>query len=364
MYQTYAPIFVPTVAAATRYTQALRVEAGMSNATDPLTGLPILPIGTPLVDVQNTFGAILLGGVASVGMLGITLMQAWFYYGHFPGDPHWLKILVVATCIVEFLRSTFTIHAAYFYLVRNWGNASGLEVVVWSLSSLILMTNLNELMCHLYFSWRVYKFSPRNKLRYGLTGMVLTLTLANFALGIVTYANLAQVDNLEQYTTGSQTVLAPFSLAIAIAADISLAGCLVFVLTRAKTMISKTKRVLNALIFYAIQVGALTVLTDVAVLVLNEYITNPGVQYDYVGVYAVVGNLYANSFLATLNARSALGREMNSGDIAYISTFHAASNGGPDPGGEHRQAAFVLSTGMGSSVTMVRRTCSSGQEAE
>ena len=33
--------------------------------------------------------------------------------------------------IDEVLRSTFTAHAVYYYLVQNWGNVAALDAVVW-----------------------------------------------------------------------------------------------------------------------------------------------------------------------------------------------------------------------------------------
>ncbi|KZV67235.1 hypothetical protein PENSPDRAFT_61244 [Peniophora sp. CONT] len=234
-----------------------------------MADMPVLPPGTPLVDIHNTFGAIFIGCLASMTLLGMTLMQAWFYYQHFPEDPLWLKLVVVGTCVTEFLRSTFTANTVYYYLVQNWGNPNGLPVIVWSFSTIVLMTNLGELFGHFYFAWRIYMLSPRGKLRYTLSGLVVFFTLWNFGMGVSNYVALARASSLTAYAGGSQVVLAPLALATAISTDVSIAASLIFVLNRSRTGFSKTNRLINTLIFYSVQVGAITVVADAVCIGTN-----------------------------------------------------------------------------------------------
>ncbi|KAH9935962.1 uncharacterized protein BXZ73DRAFT_100434 [Epithele typhae] len=283
-----------------------------------MDAFPILPPGTPLVDIHNTFGAAYIGSLASMGLLGATVLQAWFYYNSFPEDPKWIKLMVFCVVAIEFIRSTFTAHAVYYYLVLNWGNVLGLQGIVWSLSSIVITTNIGELFGHLYFAWRIYMFSV-GWMRPVLTGLVVVLTFWNFGMGTATFVNLAQATNINDYTGGAQTVLAPFALATAIATDVAIAACLVFLLSRTRTGFSRTNRIINLLMFYAIQVGAITVLADVAVIILNHYIDRVG--FAYIGVYAVIGNLYANSLLASLNARTALKSNLST----VLSSMQAAT---------------------------------------
>jgi hypothetical protein len=77
-----------------------------------------------------------------------------------------------------------------------------------------------------------------------------------------------QAKTFQSYTKGDQNVLAPFALATAIATNIAISASLVFVFSRSKTGFNKTNQLLNTLIFYAIQVGIITVLSEIAVLIL------------------------------------------------------------------------------------------------
>jgi hypothetical protein len=123
-------------------------------------------------------------------------------------------------------------------------------------------------------------------------------------MGLAVFIIIAKSPNVTSFAGGSQKILSPFALATAISTDVVITLSLVFLLNRSRSGFSKTNRLINALIFYAIQIGAMTVLADVVIIILNVYINR--IAFDYLGVYAFVGNVYANSLLASLNARAGL----------------------------------------------------------
>ncbi|KAI0700466.1 hypothetical protein BC835DRAFT_421667 [Cytidiella melzeri] len=274
----------------------------------------------------NTFGVVQIGGTASVGLLGVTTLQTWFYYYTYPEDNLATKLLVAVVWIIEFVRSSFLVHAAYHYLVLNWGNPAALSVIVWSVSSLPLTTNLGELFGHLYFAWRIWMLSQMLAMRWALTSLVVILAVWNFGMGLATYIISLQSASVDAFVSGAQKVLSPFALSTAISTDVAIMASLIFLLNRgrSRTVFAKTDRLINTLTFYAIQAGMITVLADVVIIVLNQYIDRIGLYY--LGIYSVVGNLYANSLLASLNARASL-RTKDNGPITTTnnSSWHAAS---------------------------------------
>ncbi|KAI0313885.1 hypothetical protein OF83DRAFT_493825 [Amylostereum chailletii] len=219
----------------------------------PSSPAPSSPAPLPHFDLRNTFGAIFLGGTASVGILGITVLQAWLYYSNYPDDRRFVKLLVAVVCIIEFIRSSFTVAATYHYLVTEWGNPLALNQNIWTLDIVVFMTNLGELFGHLYFAWRVWILS-RGRLRLVLTSLIVCIPHA-LQLGI-------KASTLTQISEGPITVLSPVALGTAIATDIVIMLSLIFLLHRGRTGFSKTNRLINTLIFYAIQVGSITAITD------------------------------------------------------------------------------------------------------
>ncbi|KAI0337304.1 hypothetical protein BDW22DRAFT_1433455 [Trametopsis cervina] len=265
--------------------------------------------------VLNTFGPIHLGSTASIGLLGITILQAWLYYYNYPDDSLYTKLLVALVCVVEFIRSSFTVHAAYYYLVLNWGNPAAIDIIVWSIGSLIMTTQIAEVISHLYFSWRIWTLSRLMVVRWTVTSLVVTLTIWDFAMGTGTPLSRAgsafsnntsslKANGISAYATGPQTILSPLASLVTIVTDFAIMLSLIFLLNRYRNGLSRTNYIVKTLIFYSVQAGMLTVLAEIAVLALNHYVNRIG--FEYLGVHSVVGNLYANSLLASLNARGSL----------------------------------------------------------
>ncbi|KAI0809177.1 hypothetical protein BC629DRAFT_1096950 [Irpex lacteus] len=264
------------------------------NATTP--GLPPDLHGA-LVNIQNSFGVVLIGSAASTGLLGVTTLQAWFYFRSYPEDNLLTKLMVSVVWCIEFIRSSFLVRAAYFYLVLNWGNIAVLNENNWSINILPLMTNLGELFGHLYFAWRIYTLARVPVVRWILTGLVATLSVWNFGMGTATYVITSRAASLTSFgNSGSQKILSPFALATAISTDVAIMVSLIFLLNRGRTGLSRTDHLINMLIYYTVQAGMITVVADVVIIILNHYIDRVG--FTYLGPYAIVGNLYANSFLA------------------------------------------------------------------
>ncbi|KAF4571498.1 hypothetical protein EYR40_007970 [Pleurotus pulmonarius] len=78
----------------------------------------------PLTD---SFGAMLVGGLITMMMYGITNLQTYFYYYAYPKDPLRLKLLVTALWVLDTLHVILMGHALYYYLIKSYGKPSQLE---------------------------------------------------------------------------------------------------------------------------------------------------------------------------------------------------------------------------------------------
>ncbi|KAL0953747.1 hypothetical protein HGRIS_004936 [Hohenbuehelia grisea] len=91
------------------------------------------------------------------------------------------------------------------------------------------------------------------------------------------------------------------SLALSIAADVLIAGSLTYYLHHSRSGMKGSDHLINRLMVYAINNGMLTSILGIAVIAL----TAPGIHdFIFLAVFQVIGNLYTNSMLATLNARA------------------------------------------------------------
>ncbi|KAI0809170.1 hypothetical protein BC629DRAFT_1095055 [Irpex lacteus] len=141
--------------------------------------------------------------------------------------------------------------------------------------------------------------------------------------------------SIAAYEGGAQKVLSPLALATSMAANVAIMVALSYLLHRSRSGLKSTNHLINVLMFYTIQAGALIIVVDIAVIILNQYFSRTGLVY--IAVYSMLGNLYANSVLASLNARASLrdnhrsdGIISASGPIVWrsdVSTFETTRGG-------------------------------------
>ncbi|KAI6107175.1 hypothetical protein EDD16DRAFT_1623012 [Pisolithus croceorrhizus] len=83
--------------------------------------------------IPGGFGCVLISGLISAMLYGITILQTYVYYmAHCSKDTSTVKFLVAATCILDTLHVAFMCHMLYHYLVTNYGVPTSLEYIVWS----------------------------------------------------------------------------------------------------------------------------------------------------------------------------------------------------------------------------------------
>ncbi|KAJ7885472.1 hypothetical protein B0H14DRAFT_2563806 [Mycena olivaceomarginata] len=110
---------------------------------------------------------------------GVLSVQAYIYYENFPEDPLSLKALVGFVWTLDFVHLVLISHAAYYYLVTNWGNVAALALTTIELDLHLVFLSVATITCQAYFLHRVWRFSNRNKLLTGVlaTGCTSTLVL-------------------------------------------------------------------------------------------------------------------------------------------------------------------------------------------
>ncbi|TFY60302.1 hypothetical protein EVG20_g7465 [Dentipellis fragilis] len=234
---------------------------------------------------------------------------------------------------LEFLRSCFVVHGVYHYLVSGWGIPAMLEGSIWSIDSILLVTHLIELIVHLFFSYRVFIYF----LIYKQFRAWRVHIEATFATSLVA----PSFHDFDKHITPN---LALSALSCAITTDWLITGSLIMYLEKSRMVISRRTSVLvDRLIYYAINIGILTSLTDVAVLALTAL--NLSNSLVYLAVFDVVGNFYANSLLATLNVRKSMASSVESTDpISTMSAIELASPPGRRLSGTQAQSRTLVFT--------------------
>ncbi|KAF4599029.1 hypothetical protein EYR40_006117 [Pleurotus pulmonarius] len=172
-----------------------------------------------------------------------------------------MKIAVASVWIFEVLHTIFICHAVYFYVVLGFGRPTILDSTVWSINLTIVVTGLLTLTAHIFFAWRIY------------------ISVAGIAFSIERYTDIPRF--WENLTTSS--------LALEGVTDLIIAFSLGYYLHNARSGIIKTDKLINKLIFWAVNVGILTSIADFTVMALIA--TQHTKNMTFVAVYEIISNL-------------------------------------------------------------------------
>ncbi|KAL4078087.1 hypothetical protein J3A83DRAFT_1728184 [Scleroderma citrinum] len=280
--------------------------------------------GMAVPDLHNTFGATFIGSCTAMLMYGITTLQTYLYYMYYPNDPRDTKILVAIIWILDTLHIALMCRSIYFYLVSNFGNVVALAegtclgtVVLFSPNILSLSprdpmashgTNRSDGAC----SFRIWN-------RF-VSLLHLFLLTARIAETVVFMFMKRQFKSLSQITVranyGHQTMhsrysahflwqyyaATPFAVT-AVLSDIFVAGALCILLRGKRSPFFETNVLVNTLIIYAINRCLLTSLVAIIEVIVFAILPH---SLWFLAIDFVIGKLYANSFLASLNSRGSL----------------------------------------------------------
>ncbi|KIK52347.1 hypothetical protein GYMLUDRAFT_251289 [Collybiopsis luxurians FD-317 M1] len=285
--------------------------------------------------LDNTLGALFNGVIVGAALWGVGSLQLYIYFYKFPKDRLLLKSTVLAAWIFDSVHQALISHIIYYYLVQHFFDPAALEHYVWSQNYQPLFEALTGFIVQSFFVYRIFTLSKGS---YILTAIPSLLVIAKLA------CSLSYVGQGSRLTTTTQFVhdLRPISEAIngvTAAGDITITILLCWLLYHSRTSISRTNYVINRLILYTVNTGALTSICAIITLILAH--TMP-TNLIYGPLYYIIARLYVNSMLATLNARSALQSKL--GDVVTLSNIPASKAELPVTAGNHF-VAFTPSNG-------------------
>ncbi|KAJ3744318.1 hypothetical protein DFH05DRAFT_1460432 [Lentinula detonsa] len=252
--------------------------------------------------LDETFGAAYIGIVVAAMLLGISVIQGFYYFTHH--EDRWiLRGLVVAVLIFDLIHQILITHTGiitsncWVYLVSFSQQPAKLGTVIWSLLAEVLFNGLTAFCVQ----W-IWKLSGA---KVWLTTIVISFVLSEFAC-VIAFAIIAflRVKTFEQLSAELKGLSVTVN-AVAVAGDLFIAGILTLLLQRSKTGFRKSDTMINKLIIFAVNTGGLTSICAVASLI--SILAAPA-TFIYISFFFSMGRplvtVYTNSLLANLNARS------------------------------------------------------------
>ncbi|KAI0812363.1 hypothetical protein BC629DRAFT_1589144 [Irpex lacteus] len=293
-------------------------------------------------DVKATFGALLMGGLISTFLSGAVSMQAYLYARNHQTDRVRVKVLATAIWLLDVFHNMMVATSLWLYLINGFASDNVHDRIVWSLGVTVASTAVLTFLVHGFFCHRLHKLSKGN---FFLTVPIAFVALFRLVAACVTTAEMIRLQSFSAFVAQFKWVFT-LGLALSSIADVLIASGMCFFLKQNRTGTSDLDRIIDAVIYYTIENGILTSVATILSLVF--WLATPHTLV-YMGLHFAISKLYANSLLASLNARTTL-RQAH----ATIRDVHRPSLGQGFPPNVRRLSKFTAVREDFESATMIQ----------
>ncbi|KAF8599119.1 hypothetical protein BDV93DRAFT_547062 [Ceratobasidium sp. AG-I] len=255
-------------------------------------------------ELDATFGATYIGVVIATFFYGILTLQVYIYWVKYVHDSTFDRLFVVALWLVDTIQLVCICQMQYHYTIDNYANPAALAEVYWSISLEVGLTAVITFMVQAFFAARAWFFTKRVGSRFTTTrrtqmlGAVIALiSFVQLGFGLASFAMTIVLKQFEKFI--DYKWLVGGWLGSAAACDILIVYMLSTALMTQKTGFGRTDALIGKLLRHTINTGLLT--SIIAVIDLIAFCTmNNFIHFCF---NFMLGKLYSNTLLATLNAR-------------------------------------------------------------
>ncbi|KII86178.1 hypothetical protein PLICRDRAFT_177765 [Plicaturopsis crispa FD-325 SS-3] len=206
--------------------------------------------------------------------------------------------------VIDLAETAITMYCAWQQLVWSQGPYESLPDFLWSVGVSQLLAGIVSFMTQCFFARRIWILKNTSIMRK-LVICIVTLAVTQFA-SVVSLTALMVLNSSNTEALDAETAVTIMWLAGSFVCDTLIAGSLLHTLVKARseTPIKRTATILTKLITVTVQTGFITAFVAGLQLVaffLSAYAVNN--QYHIMFSF-LLGKLYSNVLLATLNART------------------------------------------------------------
>jgi len=259
------------------------------------------PPQVPGLNIPLLEGPLVLGYLWSYMLYGVLIVQMYIYYMHFTKDHKGIKIFEWTLFLLETVFTIFTTIAAWNQFGKNWGDVQSLLLIDWSWEPLPALNGFLATMVQSFYVWRIYNLTKNIFIALFIESVSLMQCILAFFYGIRVSVEGRGIDKLFALTN----VISAWLVGAAVC-DVLITVTIVTVLARAnqRTRFKQTTNAITRLIRYTVETGLIT--SVMAVIELILWLTT-GKEYNihFIG-FLVLGKLYSNALVATLNSRASI----------------------------------------------------------
>ncbi|KAJ6541655.1 hypothetical protein B0H19DRAFT_1381274 [Mycena capillaripes] len=266
-------------------------------------------------NIQETFGALLVGVLFTSILAGISNLQTVLYYRSYRKDPNWAKALVflvwyglgsylsswkvIKYRVLDNAHTGLIWSGLWFYFIGNYGEPDKIDHIPWCMALTVILTALITVSVHCFLVHRIFLLSNRN---WYMTIPVLVLTCFRLACASVTTLRMLEYQSFELLKLRARWIFT-LGLAVSSIVDVLIFGLLVYLFRSNRTGTGRFNHILDKLILYGLETGSLTCVGTIISMLC--WVLMPQ-NLIFLGLYFVIGKLYANSLFITLNTRKSI----------------------------------------------------------
>ncbi|KAG9082180.1 hypothetical protein FRC06_005186 [Ceratobasidium sp. 370] len=248
-------------------------------------------------DLDNTFGATYIGVVVATFLYGIMTLQTYTYWSRYVHDSTFDRLFVVALWLLDTLQTVCISHMQYHYVINNYANPTALLYNNWSFNMEVGLTAIITFMVQSFFARRAWFFTKRVGSRFTTTRQTQMMGAIILGFGLGAFAMVWVLGEFSKFI--KYNWLVGGWLGSAALGDVIIVYMLSTALMSQRTGFGRTDALINKLLRYTINTGLLTSLiaiTDVVTFCTMNNLIHLGFNF-------MLGKLYTNTLLATLNSR-------------------------------------------------------------
>ncbi|KAJ7176703.1 hypothetical protein C8R46DRAFT_42846 [Mycena filopes] len=256
-------------------------------------------------DDDNTYGLLFMVAIISACLYGVGILQFWSYIRKYHSkDRLTLKILVITVFVCDTFHEALLCHAVYKYSVSSISDPSILPSVVKSLVIELFFSFAIATLVQQFYCWRILKIGNSRVLAgiVSLVCLVSTLCTLVYAIKALRLATFEDIISLKPISIAGNTLYA--------VADVTISTVLIILLHSAKTTgYKRTTDLLNRLMVFTFNTGLPTSVSALLSAISVAALSN---TFLYIFFFLLLGRLYTNSLLVTLNCREYIANERGS----------------------------------------------------
>ncbi|KAI0066610.1 hypothetical protein BV25DRAFT_1912664 [Artomyces pyxidatus] len=249
---------------------------------------------------STVIGPLFVGNAINCLLMGTLVVQVYIFYVNFPRERLRIRLLVYGLLFLDILQTIFGLHLAWTWMIAGWNNPALLEQpVLWPGATIPIMCGLVSGIVQLFYAWQIWSLSKTVIMR-AIACLIVLVALCQSFSSIIASSLLLTSLTLENYLKlfpGFEVWLAG-----SFVADILISCSMIWTLYHAKTgtLWPQSHTLINRLIVNTIRTGSVTAVCAAVDLALFVGLSDG--NYHLAPAY-ILGKLYSNSLMATLNAR-------------------------------------------------------------